>query len=143
MGTQEVDEVVDLPPVLLLPPGVLQAAPLQQLQQQAQLGHLLLGLLGLALSVLEPDLGRAGRPGVQAELGDEPVVSSSRRPEVAGRDPCHDADLWGGARQAGLVVLHPARQQVLPQASVGAGQPPHNVRVGSSVTGTGVCLFVC
>ena len=109
------------------------ASPLQQLRQQAQLGHLLLGLLGMALPEIEPHLGWAGCPGVQAQLGDEPVVSPGRRPEVAGGDPRHDADLRGGAVEAGLVVLHPARQQVLPQARVGAGQPPHYVCVGGPV----------
>ena len=49
------------------------------------------------LPVFQPHLGRAGRPGVQAELGDDAVVSPGRRPDVAGRDPGRDADLWQGA----------------------------------------------
>ena len=47
VSTQEINECAELP-VLLLPPVVVGAAPLQQLGEQAQPGQLLLGLHGLA-----------------------------------------------------------------------------------------------
>ena len=52
-SAREVNDLVDL--VVLLPAmGVHLAAPLQQLQQQAQLGHLLLALLLSLYNIFNP-----------------------------------------------------------------------------------------
>ena len=59
----------------------------------AQLDHLLLALLGLALPHLQPHLGRCSGAGVQTQVTDNLVIRSCSRPQVSSGYPGDGADL--------------------------------------------------